>query len=177
MYGSADPDPHQNVTDPQHWFVPILTVLTENQGILNISLFGNEKVGNAEKSVSGKQKLRNRTTKQLRIQKTWKLRILTARKLRIRTAKMLRIRTYKKLSDFGESRTLDREGWATYLGLTVLLPVYHWPGLQFGVHPAISSTYRSPSGRIPLLYCELRRKYRLYHRPVQIKYGINVRYM
>jgi hypothetical protein len=23
-YGSTDPCPHQNVTDPQHWFLPLL---------------------------------------------------------------------------------------------------------------------------------------------------------
>ncbi len=26
-HGSADPDPHQNVIDPQHWFLPVLVFL------------------------------------------------------------------------------------------------------------------------------------------------------
>jgi hypothetical protein len=33
-YGSADPDPHQNITDPQHWFFIHFTVLVHRTAVL-----------------------------------------------------------------------------------------------------------------------------------------------
>jgi hypothetical protein len=64
------PDPENVISNPElrnFGFVLIILVLRENQGFQNISLFGNEKVGNSEKSVYGKLKLRIRTAKKLRI--------------------------------------------------------------------------------------------------------------
>jgi hypothetical protein len=42
-YGPANPDPHQNVMDPQHWYLPIDPALDQDPGFwLNPDLYGDK---------------------------------------------------------------------------------------------------------------------------------------